>query len=315
MKKTITVKAPGTVANVACGFDILGFALEQPGDTITVSLTDESREIYIGSMENAAGLPRSPEENVATVAVKAMKNYLGFDQGVQVDIKKGIKSGSGIGSSAASSAGAVVALNKLLNAPCLPEKLVEFAMEGERIASGTPHADNVAPAIMGGFILVRGYTPLDIIQLETGLELYAVVLHPDIEIKTEEARGLLRQQISLKKAIQQWGNVAGFVAGLLQNDPKLISRSMVDVIIEPIRSILIPEYEKVRRSALDAGALGCSISGSGPSVFALCESRDIAKKTAENIRRVYNTIALSFDIHISAINRNGCEVLTSNKRT
>jgi len=220
-------------------------------------------------------LPKKADENVASVAVLAMLDHLDMEQGVEIDIKKGIKPGSGIGSSAASSAGAVVALNELLGKPCSPKELVTFAMEGERVASGSAHADNVAPAIMGGFILVRDYNPLDIIRLETELQLHTVVLHPDIEIKTSDARNLLRQQISLKKAVQQWGNVAGFVAGLLKNDLSLISRSMVDVIIEPIRSILIPSYGEIRKAALDAGALGCSISGSGPSVFALCENGEV----------------------------------------
>jgi len=306
--KQISVKAPGTVANVACGFDILGFAIDEPGDTITVRLND-SGKVTVGSMKSRQKLPRDPDLNVATVAAMAMKAHLGLAEGIEIDIEKGIKPGSGIGSSAASSAGAVVALNYLLNQPCEPSELVKFAMEGERVASGTPHADNVAPAIMGGFVLVRDYEPLDIIPLQTDLDLKVVVLHPDIEIKTEDARRLLRQQISLQKAVQQWGNVAGFVTGLLQNDADLISRSMVDVIIEPIRSILIPHYEEVRAAADKAGALGCSISGSGPSVFALCDTHESAKQTAELIDEVYKKLDLNYDIHRSALNLKGTKIL------
>lgn len=306
--KQITVKAPGTVANVACGFDILGFAINEPGDTVTVRLNN-SGKVTIGDMKSRQELPRDPKLNVATVAASAMKQKLGLEEGIEIDIEKGIKPGSGIGSSAASSAGAVVALNHLLDQPCRPKDLVKFAMEGERVASGTAHADNVAPAIMGGFVLVRDYEPLDIISLQTKLDLQVVVLHPDIEIKTEDARRLLRQQISLRKAVQQWGNVAGFVAGLLQNDADLISRSMVDVIIEPIRSILIPNYKEVRAAADKAGALGCSISGSGPSVFALCGSVDTARKTAEMINEVYSKLDLNYDIHHSSLNMRGTKVL------
>jgi len=305
--KEITVHAPGTVANVACGFDILGFALQSPGDEITVRLTNGDA-VTIEKMECSQPLPKEADENVASVAVLAMLDHLEMEQGVEIDIKKGIKPGSGIGSSAASSAGAVVALNELLGKPCSMEQLVTFAMEGERVASGSAHADNVAPAIMGGFILVRDYDPLDIIRLETDLQLHAVVLHPDIEIKTSDARNLLRQQISLKKAVQQWGNVAGFVAGLLKNDLSLISRSMVDVIIEPIRSILIPSYGEIRKAALNAGALGCSISGSGPSVFALCEDEEIAKSVADHIEDVYCNIDVAFDIYQSAINLEGSRI-------
>lgn len=305
--KEITAYAPGTVANVACGFDILGFALESPGDEVTVRLTN-SNLVTIERMECSQPLPVEADKNVASVAVLAMLDHLALDQGVEIDIKKGIKPGSGIGSSAASSAGAVVALNELLGKPCSPEQLVTFAMEGERVASGSAHADNVAPAIMGGFILVRDYHPLDIIRLETDLQLHAVVLHPDIEIKTSDARNLLRQQISLKKAVQQWGNVAGFVAGLLKNDLSLISRSMVDVIIEPIRSILIPSYGEIRKAALDAGALGCSISGSGPSVFALCENGEVAKSVAAKIEDVYRNLDVAFDIYQSAVNLEGSRI-------
>mgnify|MGYP005839585987 FL=1 len=311
--KELTVHAPGTVANVACGFDILGFALQSPGDQITVRLND-SHHVSIGEMQCSEPLPRDVEENVASVAIQAMLDHLSSKQGVVIDIEKGITPGSGIGSSAASSAGAVVALNELMGSPCTPEELVTFAMEGERVASGSAHADNVAPAIMGGFILVRDYNPLDIIRLETDLQLHAVVLHPNIEIKTSDARGLLRQQISLKKAVQQWGNVAGFVAGLLKNDLALLSRSMIDVIIEPIRSILIPNYNDVREAATEAGALGCSISGSGPSVFALCENSEVAQNVAERVKKVYSQLDIEFDIYQSAVNNNGCNIISEINR-
>lgn len=311
--KELTVQAPGTVANVACGFDILGFALQSPGDQITVRLND-SHHVSIGKMQCSEPLPRDVEENVASVAIQAMLDHLSSKQGVVIDIEKGITPGSGIGSSAASSAGAVVALNELMGSPCTPEELVTFAMEGERVASGSAHADNVAPAIMGGFILVRDYNPLDIIRLETDLQLHAVVLHPNIEIKTSDARGLLRQQISLKKAVQQWGNVAGFVAGLLKNDLALLSRSMIDVIIEPIRSILIPNYNDVRQAATEAGALGCSISGSGPSVFALCENSEVAENVAARVKKVYSQLDIEFDIYQSAVNNSGCNIISKINR-
>jgi homoserine kinase len=235
----------------------------------------------------------------------ALLEALGSDAGFDIKINKRIKAGSGIGSSAASSAGAVWAINHLLGNPFTTKELIPFAMEGERLASGVAHADNVAPALLGGFSLVRSTDPLDVISLPSPSELYATVIHPQIEIKTADSRRILKSNLSLKDAITQWGNVGGLVAGLYREDYELIGRSLQDVVIEPVRSILIPGFNEIKVAALNAGALGGGISGSGPSVFALSKGKDKALKVADAIRLAYEPFGISFDIHISNINEKG----------
>jgi homoserine kinase len=250
-------------------------------------------------------LPMETTQNVAGVAGLALLEALGSDAGFDIKIDKRIKAGSGIGSSAASSAGAVWAINHLLGNPFTTKELIPFAMEGERLASGVAHADNVAPALLGGFSLVRSTDPLDVISLPSPSELYATVIHPQIEIKTADSRRILKSNLSLKDAITQWGNVGGLVAGLYREDYELIGRSLQDVVIEPVRSILIPGFNEIKAAALNAGALGGGISGSGPSVFALSKGKDKALKVADAIRLAYEPFGISFDIHISNINEKG----------
>ena len=247
--KSIKIFAPATVANLSCGFDVLGCCLDTIGDEMIISLTKEPG-VKITKIDGA-DLPLDTKKNVAGVAVEALlKNYEN-KIGVTIEIYKKIKAGSGIGSSAASSAGAVWAVNHILDNPFSPHQLIEFAMEGEKLASGNAHADNVAPALLGGFTLVRSYTPLDVIKLHTPKDLIMTVIHPKIEVKTSDARSVIKQTVTLKQAIHQWGNVGGFVSGLFTEDYDLISRSLEDVIIEPLRSILIPEFETVKKVALE----------------------------------------------------------------
>jgi len=308
IKDNISVFAPATVANVACGFDVLGFALKAPGDTITIAKTD-TQVIEIIEIIGAPELSKAPKNNVVGVAVQALLNELGSQQGLSISIVKGVKPGSGVGSSAASSAGAVVAANILLNAGFSNLDLVRFAMEGERLASGTAHADNVAPSIIGGFTLVRSYEPLDVIRLNTPNNLFCTVIHPQIEVKTADSRGVLQENISLKNAVVQWGNVGGLVAGLFMNDYTLIGRSLQDVVAEPLRSKLIPGFDLVKNAALNAGALGCSISGSGPSVFALSRGIETAKNCEIAMSKVYENIGIPFKVYVSGINQEGAKVL------
>jgi len=305
---SIKVFAPATVANVACGFDVLGFALQAPGDTINITKTD-TQVTEIVEIIGAPDLSKDPTKNVVGVAVQAMLNELGSHQGLAISIEKGVKPGSGVGSSAASSAGAVVAANILLNAGFSNLDLVRFAMEGERLASGTAHADNVAPSIMGGFTLVRSYEPLDVIRLNTPDNLFCTVIHPQIELKTADSRGVLKENISLKHAVTQWGNVGGLVAGLFMNDYALIGRSLQDVVAEPLRSKLIPGFDEVKNAAMVAGALGCSISGSGPSIFTLCKGKEVAEKCANAISKVYENIGIPFKVYVSGINQEGAKVI------
>ena len=301
--KSIRVFCPGTIANVSCGFDVLGLSLAGVGDYMTVTQT-AIKGITISEILGQ-DLPMEATQNVAGVAGLALLEALGSDAGFDIKIDKRIKAGSGIGSSAASSAGTVWAINHLLGNPFTTKELIPFAMEGERLASGVAHADNVAPALLGGFSLVRSTNPLDVISLPSPSELYATVIHPQIEIKTADSRRILKSNLSLKDAITQWGNVGGLVAGLYREDYELIGRSLQDVVIEPVRSILIPGFNEIKAAALNAGALGGGISGSGPSVFALSKGKDKALKVADAMRLAYEPFGISFDIHISNINEKG----------
>ncbi len=302
--KSLKVFAPATVANISCGFDVLGCCLNGVGDEMLISLSD-TPGVRITKIDGA-DLPLETDKNVAGVAVVALlKELKDTTTGIEIEIYKKIKAGSGIGSSAASSAGAVWATNELLNNPFTATQLVKFAMEGERLASGNAHADNVAPALLGGFTLVRSYNPLDVLKLNTPEDLYMTIIHPQIEVKTADSRKVVKPNVSLKKAITQWGNLGGFIAGLYTNDYDLLGRSLEDVIIEPMRSILIPKFEEVKTTAIENGALGAGISGSGPSIFALSKGKENANKVAKAIEAIYTTTGIAFDIHVASINANG----------
>lgn len=299
----IKVFCPATIANVSCGFDVLGLALDAVGDEMIVRKTSE-KGITITKILGQK-LPLETNKNVSGVAGLALLEKSDYPGGFEIEIDKRIKPGSGIGSSAASSAGAVWAMNELLGNPFSHQELVQFAMQGEKLASDVAHADNVAPAIYGGFTLVRSYNPLDIISIPTPSELFATVIHPQIEIKTSDSRKILKTNITLEKGIQQWGNVGGLIAGLFKNDYDLIGRSLEDSIVEPIRSILIPGFDDIKSNALDVGALGCGISGSGPSIFALSKGENVAQKVAESMKETYGDIGIPFDIHVSKVNTEG----------
>ncbi len=303
----IKVFAPATVSNLTCGFDILGFPLENIGDELSIKVI-RGKRIRIKSIKGFE-LPFEPAKNVAGVVARKMIDELRLDFSFEFVIKKGIKPGSGIGSSAASAAGVAYGINELLGKPLKLKELVKFAMEGERLASGTPHADNVAPALLGNLILIRSYNPLDIIQLPSPADLFCTLIHPHIQVKTKESREILEKRIPLDKAVQQWGNVAGLIAGIVQSDYSLISRSMEDVIIEPIRSVLIPRFDEVKKESLDAGALGCGISGSGPSVFAFSKGEENALKVRKAMIETYHDTKIKFDVYISRISPHGAYVL------
>ncbi len=303
--KSIKVKCPGTVANLVCGFDILGMALNAPYDIMEVKLLDEPR-VTIHNRDNF-NLPTEAEKNVAGVVFLSIMEKLGGTVGFEVTIEKHIKPGSGIGSSAASAAGAAVAANHLLGNIFSTDDLIQFAMNGEKLASGVKHADNIAPCILGGVTLIRSIHPLDIIPLNSP-DLYVTVVHPQIEVRTSDARQILRQQVSLKDAIKQWGNIAGLVAGFMKNDVELIGRSLEDVIIEPIRSILIPGFAEVKAKCKEAGALGGGISGSGPSVFMLSKDESIANAVEMAMTEVYSKIGIEFNTYVTKISKTGVEI-------
>lgn len=304
----IRVFCPATIANISCGFDVLGVALDTIGDEMVVRKTKE-KGIRITKLEGQQ-LPMESHLNVAGVAGLALLAVSDYDGGFEIEIYKKIKAGSGIGSSAASSTGAVWAMNQLLGTPFSTLELVKFAMEGERLASGVAHADNVAPALYGGFTLVRSYTPLDVIPIPSPQELYATVIHPQIEVKTSDSRKILKTTISLEDGIKQWGNLGGLVAGLFTSDYDLIGRSLEDHIVEPIRSILIPSFDAIKTTAMENGALGCGISGSGPSIFSFSKGEHTAKKVATAMKEVYEKIGIDFDVHISIVNTRGIKQLS-----
>ncbi len=305
-KQEIKIKAPGTIANIVCGFDVLGLALKEPQDEMWLQLIDEPKVII--EHIDAYNLPIAAEQNVAGAALLAlMSAYAEKNIGFKLRINKIIKPGSGLGSSAASAAGAVVAANYALGKPFDDIALVGFAMFGEEVASGVKHADNIAPCIYGGVTLVRSYAPLDIIPLSAP-DLFISVVHPQIEVKTSDARKILRKEVALKEAICQWGNVAGLVAGFLQKDYGLIGRSLSDVIIEPIRSILIPGFAALKQGCLNLGVLGGGISGSGPSVFMLSEKEETAAAASDFMQSFYNNLEIENYTYNTSLNKSGVKL-------
>ncbi len=302
----VTIQAPATVANLVCGFDILGLALDKPFDTMEIRLLDEPGVII--TSKDGFPLPKDPAQNTAGAPLIAMLEELDQPIGFEVIISKQIKPGSGIGSSAASAAGAVVGANHLLGNRFAKEDLVRFALWGEKVASGVKHADNIAPCIYGGITLIRSIFPLDIIAIPAP-PLHVTVVHPQIEVRTSDARQILRKQVLLKDAIRQWGNIAGLVAGFIKQDYDLIGRSLEDVIIEPIRSILIPGFDEVKTKCKAAGALGGGISGSGPSVFMLSKDETTAHHVETIMKDVYTRIGLDHHTYVTTVNPNGVKII------
>ena len=314
----IKIKAPATVANMVCGFDILGFAVNSPYDEMEMrwmTRAENEPSITIINIDNY-NLPTDPEKNVAGAALLAFLEEYEEKQKTssspkikfEVKINKLIKPGSGVGSSAASAAGSVVGANYLVGNIFSKDDLVRFAMNGEKLASGVKHADNIAPCIFGGVTLVRSIFPLEIIALPSPT-LHVTIVHPQIEVRTSDARSILRQQVLLKDAIKQWGNIAGLVAGLMKSDYDLIGRSLEDVIIEPVRSILIPGFDALKLACKQAGALGGGISGSGPSIFMLSKTKEIAISVEKEMKQLYDGIGLPHHTYVTSINQTGVEII------
>ncbi len=305
--QSIKIKAPATIANMVCGFDILGFAVAEPYDEMTITLKKEPGISIVHTDDHQ--LPTEPNDNVAGVALQAMLSELTMPVGFDVIIHKHIKPGSGLGSSAASAAGAVVAANYLLGEVFNKESLVQFAMHGEKLASGVKHADNITPCIYGGITLIRSIFPLDIIPLQPP-QLFVTIVHPQIEVKTADARSILKKQVYLKDAIKQWGNIAGLVSGLLQSDYALIGRSLEDVIIEPVRSILIPGFDEIKERSKSVGALGGGISGSGPSVFMLSRSLETAQLVETQMKTVFQQMNLLHYTYVTTVSSKGVQLFS-----
>ena len=303
----IKIFSPATVANVACGYDVLGFCLDAVGDEMLIRKVDK-KGIRITKIEGFE-LPFKTELNVAGVSALAMYETLQPDCGFEIEIYKNIKPGSGIGSSAASAVGSVFGMNALLGSPYNKTELTQFAMKGEALASKCEHADNLAPALFGGFTLVKSLSPLEILEIPSPDKLYATIIHPQIEVKTADSRAILPKEVKLQEAIVQWANFGSLIHSLHTNNYQLMKRSLHDAIIEPHRSKLIPFYKEVKQAALNAGALGTNISGSGPSIFSLCKGIETATLVSDAIKKVYLSTGIKFDIYISKINIEGIKVL------
>ncbi len=306
---TVSAFAPATVANVVCGYDILGFALDAPGDNVKLTLNDSG----IVSLDKITGdggeLSTDPDRNIASAVVKYYLNTIGQKAGISVELCKNMPLNSGMGSSSSSSVAALVAVNELMGSPLSRMELLPLAMEGERIGCGNAHADNVAPALLGGLTLVRSTSPLDAVKLPVSEGLHVALIHPHVNVPTRDSRRIIKERVAISEAVKQWGNVAGLVAGFCTGDTDLIGRSMEDVIFEPVRAMLIPGFYKMKQSAIECGAIGFGISGSGPSVFALCKSAATATTICEELHAMLYKFEIESDTFQSGINQVGARIL------
>ena len=307
MKAAISLFAPASVANISCGYDVLGLCLESVGDTMHFE-KNSSGKVVLHQIDGT-DLPLEPTKNVAGVAALAYLKAQGITEGCTISIKKGILPGSGIGSSAASAVGAVVGVNALFGSPLSRAALLPYALEGEAIASKARHADNIAPALLGGICLVRSTTPLETLALPCPKDLHIVVIHPQIEVKTAAARALIGNHVPLPKTIQQAANLGAFVHALHTEDYSLMGRAVEDHIAEPHRKQLIPHFDTLKAAALEAGATACGISGAGPSVFALAQGNSKAQAVVDAFDKVYQTTTIQYTLHSSKINPEGVRLL------
>ena len=307
MKKTIKVFAPASIANMGCGFDIMGMALDEVGDILQIS-AEEGEGITI---ENQSGvpLPDDIEMNVITPVIRKFFQMTGTSAKIDVVILKKIYPGSGIGSSAASSAAAAYGMNELFGCPLSEEEVVICAMEGENLASGGYHADNAAPAVMGGIILIRGYEPLDVIKLPVPGNFYCAMIHPAIVVSTKEARSIMPKEIPMHTAVLQWGNVGGLVAGLYSGNIALIGRSMKDGVAEPYRKQFIPGFDELREKLTAAGALAMNIAGSGPSVFALADKYEIAHAAEAILKEHFDELGIGYESFVVKVSNKGAKLV------
>ncbi len=308
--KEIKVFAPATVANVVCGFDVLGFAVNEPGDEVVMRLVDEPGVRLLKIIGDGGKLPLDSNKNTVSASVQHYLNHLNrLDIGVEIELHKKMPIGSGLGSSSASTVAGLFAINQLLGNVLTAKELVPFAMKGEELACGFGHADNVAPALMGGFVLVRSYEPLDLVALPTPDNLFAAIVYPEVNVPTKDARQMMPSKVYLKDAVIQWGNIAGLVSGLFLNDLDLVGRSMQDVLIEPVRSILIPDFEILREIAMQSDAVGFGISGSGPSVFALTKDVETAKKITDLQQKHLSSLNIKSNTYVSSVNAEGPRII------
>ncbi|HTH55133.1 MAG TPA: homoserine kinase [Cyclobacteriaceae bacterium] len=307
--RSVSVFAPASVGNLSCGFDVFGLAVCSPGDEVTIELID-SHEVRIDAIKGDRGrLPLDAGKNTAGIAVIEYLKSIQSSRGVAIVLNKNLPLGSGMGSSAASAVAAVVGVNHLMGNLKRREELLPFVMEAERIACGSAHADNGAPSLLGGLILVRQNHPLDIVSIPTPKNLMCALVHPQIEVETKDARSVLKKMIELKDGVTQWANAAALVAGMMKGDYELIGRSIADVIAEPVRADLIPGFHRVKSAALRNGALGCGISGSGPTIFCLCKGTEDAHRAGDAIQKEFESMGLKSEVFVSPVNQEGAYII------
>jgi len=305
-----TAFAPASVGNVAIGFDILGFAVDALGDRVTVTRRDAPGVAISAISGTSTELPLEPERNTAGRALMSLHQELGVSFGLDMQIEKGIPLGSGLGGSAASAVAAVVAANALLAQPVGKLELLKFAMQGEAVASGSLHVDNITPSLYGGLVLTVGIEQPRVKSIPVPSGIRAVIVHPHMFLSTKQARAILRRSVDLSDFVWQTANLAGFISGCYTNDLDMIRASFEDVVIEPQRQALIPGFADVRRAAMSAGALGCSISGAGPAMFAWAlEARAAAVRDA--MRREFARHEVPIDDWVVEIDSPGARVIAS----
>lgn len=308
--QAVKVFAPATVANVVCGFDVLGFAVNEPGDEVIMRVTGKPGIVISKITGDNGRLPLDPKKNTVSVSVDHYLKHIGrTDIGLDIELHKKMPIGSGLGSSSASTVAGLFAAKTLIGDETDAVELLPFARKGEEMACGHGHADNVAPALLGGFVLIRSYDPLDIVKLPHPKDLHCAVVFPDVDVPTREARQIIRNKIQMKDAVTQWGNIAGLVSGLFMNDIDLIGRSMKDILVEPVRSLLIPDFYKMRELAMELGAVSFGISGSGPSVFAFTKDDETARKITQKLQKHLSSININSNSYVSTINDLGPKVI------
>jgi homoserine kinase len=305
----IKVFAPASIANVSCGFDVLGFAIHDLGDILEAEINNTGK-LVIASIDGAKGIPLQADRNIMTIAAQALLDDYGSNPGFTFRLTKTVMAGSGLGSSASSAAAGAFAVNELLGRPFTRKELVRYAGIGEQVASNQLHHDNVAPSVLGGFVIVRSSDPLDVLSIPYPDDLHVVIVHQLIEIKTQQAKRMLGRDMSISNAVIQFGNIAGLVAGMIQQDYGIIGRSMVDVLAEPKRSRLIPRYDDLKRAMLEAGAVGCNIAGSGPAVFSFCQGAQSAAEVLQAAKSVFSVGGVGVDYYMSKINPEGVKVIS-----
>ncbi|MBM4161344.1 MAG: homoserine kinase [Ignavibacteria bacterium] len=306
--RSVKTFAPATISNIGPGFDVLGIAINRPGDSVLAGRRRESG-VSLTVKTNYPNVPLDARRNVAGHVASLMVEEFKLPFGVDLVLYKRMPIGSGLGSSAASGVASALAVNALLPKPISKPDLLPFVLEGERLACGAPHADNAAPSLLGGACLIRSYNPLDVVSIPTVSSIIWVVVHPCLTVETRKARSVLPKTVPLRSAVHQWGNVGGLTVGLATGNARLVGKCIEDIIIEPRRARLIPGFRAVKDAALHAGALGCSISGSGPSVFSVASSPRAARAIATAMVNAFLRVAsVRCDVYISRINQNGARI-------